>query len=131
MTTARLDDALVLAMPTKVGLLAEVTTALQGAGVDILAVMAHETPSGSGEFMFVTSDADLAEPALEKTGALVSRVPVAVLWMPDELGALDEAMHRIAEAGVDMFSVFATSSQSSYATVIVQSTDNEKVVGLF
>jgi hypothetical protein len=27
--------------------------------------------------------------------------------------------------------VFATTSQSSHATVIVQSADNEKVVGLF
>jgi hypothetical protein len=131
MTTARLDDALVLAMPTKVGLLAEVTTDLLGAGVNILAVMAHETPEGTGEFMFVTSDAELAAEALDKTGASIRRVQVVVLWMPDELGALDEAMHRIAQAGVNMHSVFATTSQSSYATVIVQSTDNEKVVGLF
>jgi hypothetical protein len=131
MTTARLDDALVLAMPTKVGLLAEVTTSLLGAGVNILAVMAHETPAGNGEFMFVTSDADLAERSLEKTGASVRRVQVVVLWMPDELGAMDEAMHRIAQAGVDMRSVFATTAQSSHATVIVQSADNEKVVGLF
>ena len=131
MTTARLDDALVLAMPTKVGLLADVTTALQGAGVDILAVMAHETPAGNGEFMFVTSDADLAADALEKTGAPVRRSQVVVLWMPDELGALDEAVRRVADAGVNILSLFATTSQSSYATVILQSADNEKVVGLF
>jgi hypothetical protein len=131
MTTARLEDALVLVMPTRIGRLAEVTTALQGAGVNIVAGMGHETPAGNGEFMFVTSDADLAQAALEKTGAAVKRVPVVVLWMPDELGALDEAMHRIADAGVNVTSVFATTSQSSHATVIVNSEDNDKVIALF
>jgi hypothetical protein len=130
MTTARIADQIVIDMPTKVGLLAELTTALLGAGVNIVAIMGHEM-AGGAEVVVMTDDNERAIDALRKAGAAVRPEPVVLMTMPDELGALNEAAQRIGDAGVNIDWMYATAGDSGNVTVVFSTDDNEKVAGLF
>jgi hypothetical protein len=130
MTYARLATQVVATAPDKVGLLARGTTALLGAGLNIFAITARES-NVNAKIVVVTDDDEAAAEALVKLGWAVVTEPIVILDMPDELGALDEAVHRIADAGVNISLLFATTADGSHATVIVQTTDDEKVAELF
>jgi hypothetical protein len=128
-TTARAAEELLVTMPTKVGLLAEVADALAAAGVNILAILAQDKPGAIGEVRFVPSDEDAAEAALKAIGAKVTREPVLVLWVPHELGSLDRVVRRIADAGVNIESAYVTTADTDHATIIMRTDDDAKVLG--
>ena len=130
MTTALIVDQLVIDAPAKVGLLAELTTALLGAGVTVTAIMGHDMAEGA-EVVAMTDDNERAAEALTKAGVRVRLEPVVVMKMPDELGALNEAAQRIGDAGVNIHWVYATAPESGHVRVVFSTADNEKVVGLF
>ena len=130
MTTARIIDQIVIEAPTKVGLLAEITTALLGAGVHITAVMGHDMAAGA-EVVVVCDDTERAVEALGKTDVSTRLEPGVMMTMPDEVGALNEAAQRIAQAGVNIHWMYATAAEATHFTVVFSTTDNEKVVGLF
>ena len=130
MTTARISDQIVIDAPTKIGLLAELTTALLGAGVNIAAIMGHDMATGA-EVVVITDDNERAVEALAKAGLSVRHEPVVLMTMPDELGALNEAAQRIGEAGVNIHWMYATASDSSHVTVVFSTANTEKVAGLF
>jgi hypothetical protein len=130
MTTARIADQIVIEVPTRVGLLADVTTALLGAGVNITAVMGHDMEDHA-RIVAVTDDNERAAAALERAGMKVRVEPVVVTTMPDETGALNEAAQRISEAGVNVEWMYATVADASHVSVIFHTTDDEKVAALF
>ena len=131
MTTARIAEQIVIEAPTKVGLLAEVTTALLGAGVNVTAIMGHDMGAGA-EIVVVTDDNERALEALRRTGVTVRIEPVVVMTMPDEVGALNEAAQRIAEAGVNIGWMYASvAADSSDVTVVFHTANDEKVVSEF
>ena len=129
LTTARAGEELLVTMPSKVGLLAEIADAMSAAGVNILAILAQEKPDGGGEFRFVPSDEDAAAAALVAMGAQVTREPVLILWVPHQLGALGRVVRRIAEAGVDIRFAYATTADTDHATIIMHTDDDAKVLG--
>jgi hypothetical protein len=131
MTTARIAEQIVIEAPTKVGLLAEVTTALLGAGVNITAIMGHDMGAGA-EIVVVTDDNERAAEALRRAGVTVHIEPVVVMTMPDEVGALNEAAQRIAEARVNIGWMYASvAADSSDVTVVFHTANDEKVVSEF
>ncbi len=130
MTHARLATQVVATAPDKIGLLAKGTSALLGAGLNIFAVTARES-NVNAKIVVVTDDDEAAAEALANLGWAVVTEPAVILEMPDELGALDEAVRRIANEGVNISFLFATTADGSHATVIVQTTDDEKVAELF
>ncbi len=130
MTNARLSEQVVATMPDKVGLMAKGTTALLGAGLNVFATFGRET-NVNAKIAAVTDDNEAAAETLAALGWAVVTEPVVILEMPDELGALDEALHRIADEGVNVSSLFATSSDGQHVTVVLQTTDDEKVATLF
>ena len=130
MTTARKAEQIVVEAPNRVGLLAEHTTALLGAGVNIVAIMGHGRGL-SAELVIVTDDNERAVEALKKTGASVRLQQVVLLTMPDEVGALNEAARRVSEAGIDIGWMYATAGDCVQVTVVLATADVDKVVALF
>ena len=130
MTVAHESCQVVATVPARVGLCADVTTALLGTGVKIVGTTMYDTPHGAQIFV-MADDNDLAAAALERLGASVRIVPTVVLEIPDELGALDEAMHRISEAGINIDSMYMTTSGGDTATVLLHTSDDERVVEFF
>jgi hypothetical protein len=130
MATARLVDELVATAPTRVGLLADVTNALAAAGVDIRAIMGWEM-EGAASFTVVADDTARATEALRDAGFEVTTEKVVAVEMPDRPGALDEAASRIAEAGINIDWMYATTSGGGTATVLFKTGDDDAVTKLF
>ena len=130
MTSARVAEQIVIEAPTKLGLLADVTTALLGAGVNISAVMGWEG-DGKAKIVAISDDNEQAVAALERAGMAPTVEPVVVVTMPDEVGALNEAAQRIRDAGVNIVWMYATVAEATHVTVVFKTTDNEAVAALF
>lgn len=130
MTVARLTSQLVAKIPSRVGLLADVTEALRQADVNIVAVSAYER-DGVGKFLLVTSDNRKAAEALGMLKADVAEKSVLAVEMPNEPGALEKATRAIAEAGINIEYAYGTAGAGTSATVIIRTADDQKAAGLF
>lgn len=129
MTDARITTQFLARMPARTGLLADVAGAIAAAGVNIEAISAYER-DGDGKFLMVTSDNAVAQGALARLDAAVTESSVVVLEMSDEPGALKDAARKIADADVNIQYVYGTARQGG-AILVLQTSDNEKVAGLF
>jgi hypothetical protein len=132
MANARLIRQLMLTLPARVGLLAEVSNVLHDAGLDIVAIDAYER-EGTGTFLLVTDDQDRARDALAALGGAVVEQPAVAVELANETGALAEAAGRIADAGVNIEYVYGSAAQEALgptAVLIFRTTDDAKVAEL-
>jgi hypothetical protein len=113
--------------PTRVGLLADVAEALANAGVDVFAIGAYDK-GDTGEFLLLTSNNRTAAEALEPLGGVIDFVPVVVAEVPNEPGTLAEISRRIADAGLNVSQIHATSSADCTTATMVLLTDDEPKV---
>lgn len=105
--------------PTRVGLLADVCDALGAKGVNILAIGAYDK-GGDGEFLLLTSNNRDASEALLALGGTVDFVPVVWAEMPNEPGALAKIARRIAEHGINVSQIHATTADAPTAGVVLR-----------
>jgi hypothetical protein len=130
MTVARMTKEIIAVVPARVGLLADVTEAIKVAGVNITAVSAYER-DGQGKFLLVTDDNDAASKALARLNADVREKDVVVVELPDRPGALEEVARKVAEAGINIEYTFGTVGPGGVARVVLKTSDDLGVVGLF
>lgn len=130
MPRAHLATEIVAAIPARVGLLADVTDAIKAAGVNISAVSAYER-DGVGKFLLVTDDNAKALAALGRLNAETREREVVVLELADQPGALEEAARKVAEADVNIEYTFGTVGPGGVARVVMTTSDDQKVLGLF
>jgi hypothetical protein len=123
---AVIRNELFCSMPTRVGALADVTGALASAGVNIEAIGAYDK-DGRGEFMMIVSDNAAGAEALRALGADVAEKSVVTLEVENRPGALAEAAAVIAEAGINVGWVYATTGEGT-TTIVLRTADNERVV---
>ena len=88
---------LTLIAEDKAGLLDEVTGAMAGEGINILAICAYSM-EGKAYFMMVTSDNAKAKAAAEGKGWQASERDVVMASVPDEVGAAQ----KVAEKAKDI-----------------------------
>jgi hypothetical protein len=126
---ARLEirNEIVYKAPTRVGLLADVSEALANAGVDVLAIGAYDK-GDNGEFLLLTSNNRTAAEALEPLGGEIDFVPVVVVEVSNEPGTLAEISRRIANAGLNISQIHATTSIDCASATMVLVTDDEPKV---
>ena len=127
MKNARVITQLVCAMPTKVGLLADIAEALAAADVNVTAMCAYESDD-RGEFMLVTSDNAKATQALEAMGGEVTTQSAVAVDMPDRPGALAEVARAIGDAGINIQYTYGSTTQQESATIIFSTADDEYAV---
>jgi hypothetical protein len=126
--SARIVQEIVVKMPARVGLLADISAAIRQVGVNITAVSAYER-EGEGKFLLVTSDSAKAIQALSAMGAQITEKTVVSADMPNRPGALEKAARRIADAGINVDYIYGTTNADS-ATLILKTDDDAKAAGL-
>jgi len=122
MARAYVTDEIVVTAPTRVGLLADISAALAEHGIGIAAIGAYDK-EGRGELMMITSDNDAAARVLEQLGMAVRHNDVTVLDAEDAPGTLAQAARRLADGGVNVDWVYATTCGGSHASVVFKTID--------
>ena len=114
-----------------VGLTAKVAAALATENVNILAGTGY---SASGmrrkaTFTLIVDDLVKAEKALEKIGADdVQDSSVIVVEMANKVGALERISRIIADAGINIYYFYATTSSGKTATCVIKTEDDKKTI---
>ena len=118
MAKVHIRDEVMYTAPTRIGLLADVTEALQATGVNIEAIGAYDK-GGNGEFLMVTSDNQLALDTLSKFEGEVSLQQVVVAEVPNQPGQLAAIARVLAANDINVDQVFATSVDGAEKVMIV------------
>ena len=85
MAKVQIRNEVMFKAPTRVGLLADVTEALNERGVNILAIGAYDK-GDKGEFLLITSNNKLAYEALAEMGGEMDMQSVVVAEVPNAPG---------------------------------------------
>lgn len=131
--TARTAIEITATFKDTVGLTAKVAAALAAENVNILAGTGH---SASGMFRkaiftLIVNDFTKAEKALDKIGADdVEESSVILVDMPNKVGALERVSGIIANAGINIFYFYATTSSGKNATCVFRTENDKKTIRL-
>jgi len=115
-----------LFMLDKVGLLSEVTTAIAKAKVNINTICAYAMENHAF-FMLTTSSHAKAKKALAPLGFGIEEKDVIQVEVPNKPGELRKVAEKIADAGVDIEYMYATTGGSK-ATCIFKTADDQKAM---
>jgi hypothetical protein len=126
MAKARKVKEIRLFMPNRVGLLSEVTTAIAKAKVNINAICAYAMENNAF-FMLTTSSNAKAKKALAPLGFGIEEKDVIQVELPNKPGELQKAAKRIADAGLDIEYMYATTGGAK-ATCIFKTADDQKAM---
>jgi len=126
MAKARKVKEIRLLMLDKVGLLSEVTTAIAKAKVNINAICAYAMENHAF-FMLTTSSHARAKKALTPLGFGIEEKDVIQVEVPNKPGELQKVAKRIANAGVDIEYMYATTGGGK-ATCVFKTADDQKAM---
>ena len=117
--------------PDTIGLTAKVAESMAGENVNILAATGYSA-SGLREkatFTLVVDDVAKAERALERIGANeIHESTVLMVETPNQVGALERIAKLIADAGINIYYFYATTSSGATATTIIKTADDKKAI---
>jgi hypothetical protein len=117
--------------PDTLGLTAKVAAALAAENVNILAGTGY---SASGMrrkaiFTLIVDNYAKAERALEKIGADdILESSVIMVETPNKVGALERVSRIIANAGINIYYFYATTSSGKTATSVFKTADDKKTI---
>ncbi len=116
---------LIITTENKPGMLAEVTSAITGQGVNISAVCAYSM-EGKAVFMLLTSDEKKAKSAAGAKGWKVEESDVVVVELPDKVGAAKQIADKLKAKGVNLNYIYGTTCTCSpdCASRLVMKADN-------
>ena len=126
MARARKVKEIRLFMLDKVGLLSEVTTAIAKAKVNINTICAYAMENHAF-FMLTTSSHAKAKKALAPLGFGIEEKDVIQVEVPNKPGELQKVAKKIADAGVDIEYMYATTGGSK-AICIFKTADDQKAM---
>ena len=129
MATASKAKQLNFEMPNKVGLVAEISTALSDAKINLLSLFGIEA-GDMAIFMLITSDNAAAKKLLKKMGANASVTDVVTVEMPNKPGEFRKVSGIIAQAGIDILNVLGTAGSARSSMVVLKTSDDKKVLKL-
>jgi hypothetical protein len=108
MAKVQIRNEVIFRAPTRVGLLADVTEALNDAGVNILAIGAYDK-GDKGEFLMITDNNKLAYEALTPLGGEMDMQSVLVVELPNVPGELAYIAGILAEHHINVSQIFGSS----------------------
>jgi hypothetical protein len=118
MANVQIRNEVMFKAPTRVGLLADVTSALDAAGVNILGIGAYDK-GDMGEFLMITSNNKDAYEALTPLGGEMDMRSVVVAEVPNVPGELAAIARVLATNDINVSQVFATSVDGAETVMIV------------
>jgi len=113
----------------EVGRLAKLTDAIRDAGVNIIALAAW-TEGGTGHLMAITDDNDKACAAVTPLVDSCSFSEAVCVVLPNEPGQLGTVARKLADAGINIDTVYATAGEADKATVVLMTDDNARAAEL-
>jgi len=111
----------------KVGKLAEFSSAVAGAGVNIAAICAYGMED-KAHFMAVTNNNAKAIAALKGKGYDVKEKDVVTVELKDEVGALQGVSGKLAGANIDLNYIYGSVSSNKASIIVFSSNNNEKAI---
>lgn len=114
-----------------VGLTAKVAKAVAAENVNILAGTGFSASAmyRKATFSLIVDDFAKAERAIEKIGASdIEELSVVLVEMDNKVGALEKVCKAIADAGINIFYFYATTSSGETATVVLKTADDKKAI---
>ena len=117
-------------LENRAGQLAEVTQLLAENHIDMRAISIAETRD-YGVLRLIVDDTDKAVAALLAQGNILSKTPVTVVCVPDEVGGLAPVLAALAEGHLDveyMYSLFTHKEGKAY--MVFRISDEEKFQAL-
>jgi hypothetical protein len=115
-----------LSMPNRVGLLSEITTAVAKAKVNVNAICAYALENNAF-FNLITGSNSKAKKALTPLGFGIEEKEVIQVELPNKPGELQKVAKKIADAGIDIDFMYATTTGSK-ATCILKTVDDQKAI---
>ena len=122
MAKARKVTEIRLSMPNRVGLLSEVTTAVAKAKVNVNAICAYALEN-TAFFNLITNSNAKAKKALAPLGYEITEKDVIQVELPNKPGELQKVAKKIADAGIDIDFMYATTTGSK-ATCLLKTVDD-------
>ena len=109
---------LLASMPTRVGLLRDVCRVLSSEGIDMRSIEAYDN-DGTGEFYLITSNDEAAAKRLTEMGADIGSNEVVCAELKNNPGALLELATAIADNGINIGQMRATSAPGNETALVV------------
>ncbi len=105
-------------LENKSGRLAEVTSLLGKAGVNIRALTLADT-ADFGILRLIVSNNELAEKILKEKGFTVGKTDVVAIEVPDKPGGLAEILAALGQAGINVEYMYAFVAKSHDNAVVI------------
>jgi len=129
--TAKTAKEITATFRDSIGLTAKVAAAVAAAKVNILAATGTSA-SGmrkNATFNLVVDDFVKAEKALDKIGAEdIHESSIIMVETPNKVGALQKVAKIIADAGIDIYYFYATTSSGKTATSVIKTANDKKAI---
>ena len=128
MAKATKTKQLIFSLPNRIGLLAEVVTAITEAEMNIEALCVYEKVYGY--FMMVTNNNTKAKKILTKMGAEVHMEDIISLELSNKVGQLEKVTKIIADAGLDIHFIYGCPAKNKAAVLILKTENDNKALKL-
>lgn len=127
---AKLDKELVVAVPNKIGTLANISKILAEHGINIEGVAGYAVDDATAKIMLVADDLLRARETLAKNGYKnIKENEVAVVDLENKAGALKGLTAKLAAEKIDIKYIYGTTCPTGCpARLIISTTANEKAV---
>jgi hypothetical protein len=120
---------LVVSLVSKPGVLADLTRTLADANVNVAALSA-DAVSGRGKIRMVVNNPAAARRALRRAGYRVTEEPAFIVRLQNKPGAVARVAARLARAGINITSAYATTAgRSASAVFTARSAKAGKILG--
>lgn len=113
--------------PNKAGMLAEVTSAISDAGVNIIALNAYGM-GDKAKFLIVTEDNQKAMNALKAKKFEVKEGEALSVSMSNKVGAAKELAQKLSKAGIDLNYCYGSTGNGSESLLIFSTKDIKKAL---
>ena len=114
-------------LPTRAGLLSDVTSAIAQAKVNITAICAYEMAKNA-YFMLTTDSTAKARKCLAFLRIGIEEEDVVVVEMPNRAGELQKVAKKIADAGLNIDYMYGTATTGRSAACIFSTSDDKKAI---
>jgi hypothetical protein len=114
-----------------IGLTAKLAAAVAAENVNILAATGYSASSErrNATFTLIVDDFAKAERALERIGAEeIHESSVIMVETPNKPGSLERIAKIIADANINIYYFYATTSSAKTATSVIKTADDEKAI---
>jgi hypothetical protein len=123
MIRATKSKQIVFTLPSKIGLLAEVSALITAANINIEAICAYEMGE-QGFFMLLTDNHLKARKIVAHMGAEVKTEEILTVAVPNRIGELQKVAKRISDAQIDITYIYGSPVKGKMTLIL--KTQNDK-----